>query len=79
MVEAGRSGGRGRRVDAGQLERDIVVVSARGEEDDASALAVPRLAETKHVTVEARGHLEIAHEERNVSQLGDPHGGGSVA
>ena len=79
VVEAGRSGGKGLRVGARQLERDVVVVSAGGEEDDASLLAASRLAEAEDVSIEANGRIEVAHEERNVSQLDDPHGGGSVA
>ena len=44
VVEAGRSGGKGIRLDARHLERDVVVMEAGGEEDDAPVLAAPRPA-----------------------------------
>src|SRR5207245_6074952 len=61
---------------ARQLARDVVMVDAGREEDDAPALARAGLGEPEEVAIEASRRREIAHEEGNVTELADLQAGG---
>jgi len=56
---------------ARQLARDVVVMDAGGEEDDAPALARAGLGEPEDIAVEMSGRLEVADEEGDVTELAD--------
>src|SRR5207245_711028 len=56
---------------ARQLARDVVVMVAGGEEDDAPALARAGLGEPEDVAVETSRRLEVADEEGDVTELAD--------
>jgi len=56
---------------ARQLARDVVVMDAGGEEDDAPALARAGLGEPEDVAVELSRRLEVADEEGDVTELAD--------
>ena len=79
VVETRRSLGRYWPVVACHLEREIVMVAARGEEGDAALLAAAGLAEAERVSVEPHGGVEVADEQGDMSELRDLHGGRSVA
>ncbi len=72
VVEAGHALGlRPGPLGARELARDVMVVDARGEEDDASALAGARLREAEDVAIEAARGVEVTDEERDVTELAD--------
>src|SRR5687767_11872441 len=52
---------------ARELARDVVMVDAGGEEDDAAVLGGARLAQAEEVAIEAARGVEIAHEEGDVA------------
>ena len=79
VVEPGRAPGKRRPLGAGDLQRDVVVMDARGQEGDAPALAPPGLAQAEEIPVEGDRGVEVADEERDVAQLGDPHGTPTLA
>ncbi len=79
VIEPGGALGGNRAVGAGDLERQVVVVDAGGQEGDAPVLAPPGLAQAEEVPVEGERGLEVADEERDVAQLGDPHGTPTLA
>jgi hypothetical protein len=49
----------------------VVVAAAGREEHDAPVLAGPGLDEAQHLAIEAPGGVEIADEERDVTEVAD--------
>jgi len=75
VIQAGHALGlRPRPFGARQLAGEVVMMDAGREEHDTPVLPRPRLRETEQVAVEATRGVEIAHEQRDVSQLADFHG-----
>ena len=74
MVEPGHALGlRPRTRRACELARQIVVTRAGGEEDDATVLAGTGFREAEQVAIEASRRLEVADEERDVTERADFH------
>ena len=71
VVEAGRAFGRDRRLHPRQLDREIVVVAAGGEEGDPTTLTSPVVLEPDEIPVEADRRLQVPDVERDVAEFAD--------
>src|SRR5256712_3577156 len=77
VVEAGHALGlRTGAFGARKLARDVVMMAAGGKEDDAPALAGAGLVKPEEITIKTPRRLEIADEQRDVTELANLQCGG---